>query len=279
MWWVALWIVVTVVGVAGTIASVNSVRFERQVARDVERMQAAPAAAAVVRSPRSELPPPVRRYLAKAVPENSRSIRRARLQQHGMFRPSLNGSWLPLRGRQFFNADPPGFVWWGRVRLAPGVWIDARDRSVDGAGNMLVTMESTITIADSSGPPLDQGALLRLLGEMVWIPTAFGDSRYVTWTALDDRRATASLTVNGRAFNGEFAFGADDLPTAFTANRYRDIGGGRSVLTPFVGRLSDFQTVDGVVVPFRVIGAWVVDGTAIDYANFEVDRIVFDWSA
>jgi len=276
--WVALWILVSVIGVAGTIASVNSVRFERRVARDAAILHASPGSGAAVRARRSELPPPVRRYLAKAVPERSRDIRRARLQQHGLFRPSLNGSWLPLRGRQFFNADPPGFVWWGRVRLAPGVWIDARDRSVDGTGNMLVTMESTITIGDTSGPQLDQGAALRLLGEMAWIPTVLLDTRYVTWTAVDDRHAKASLTVNGRSFEGDFEFGADDLPSAFTANRYRDIGGGHSVLTPFVGRVSDFRTVDGVQVPFRVIGAWVIDGTPIDYANFEVDQIAFDWS-
>jgi hypothetical protein len=36
-------------------------------------------------------------------------------------------------------------------------------------------------LANSTGPQLDRGALLRLLGEMTWFPTALVDSRYVRW--------------------------------------------------------------------------------------------------
>lgn len=276
MWWTALWVFVALVGVAGTVASVNSIRFERLVAREARSMAGTPANARPPVAQRATLPPPVRRYLAKAVPEGLPQLRGATLRQRGTFRPSLDGSWLPMRGEQHFSADPPGFVWWGRVRVAPGIWIDARDRSVNGTGNMLVTMESTITMADSSGPQLDQGALLRLLGEIAWLPTVFLDARYIRWSAVDEHRARAALTVNGHTVEGEFAFGADDLPVAFSAERYRDTGGGRSVLTPFVGRLSDFRAVDRLLIPYRVVGAWIVDGTVKDYANFEVERIDFD---
>jgi hypothetical protein len=213
----------------------------------------------------------------KALADPSRAIRRVRLRHGGFFRPSLTGNWLPIRGEQYFNTAPPGFIWWGRVRMAPGVWIDARDRSVDGAGNMLVRMQSTVTIADSSGPQLDRGALLRLLGEMTWFPTALLDSRYVRWSAIDDRRAGATLEVNGRTVAGQFVFGADDLPMTFTADRYRDIGAGKSVLTPFVGRSSDYRRVEGVLVPHRVVGAWIVDGQATEYVNFDVQQFAFDW--
>jgi uncharacterized protein DUF6920 len=161
-------------------------------------------------------------------------------------------------------------------QMAPGVWIDARDRSVDGIGNMFVRLESTITVANSSGPELDQGALLRLLGELAWLPTAFLDDRHVAWSAIDDRHARATLRVNDRVASGEFEFGADGLPTTFAAERYRDIGAGKSVLTPFVGRFSDFRSVDNVLVPHRAVGAWIVDGKTLEYANFEVRQLEFD---
>lgn len=63
--------------------------------------------------------------------------------------------------------------------MAPGLWIDARDKVFAGEGRMTVKLASTITIADASGPELDQGALVRLLGEMVWFPTSEG------WCILD----------------------------------------------------------------------------------------------
>jgi len=137
---------------------------------------------------------------------------------------------------------------------------------------MLVRAESTITIADARGPELDQSALLRLLGELVWLPTAFLDDLYVRWTAVDDHSATATLTVSGCRVSGSFEFGPDGMPAVFRAERHRAIGGGRSVLTPFVGRTSDYQPVDGILVPHRVVGAWILEGQPFEYAKFDVVR-------
>jgi hypothetical protein len=74
-------------------------------------------------------------------------------------------------------ADPPRFIWFGPISMIPGPWVGARDNSVGGLGDMLVLVESTFTLAASRGPQLDQGALLRLLGEMVWSPTSLLDER------------------------------------------------------------------------------------------------------
>jgi hypothetical protein len=277
MWWIVAWVAFTIVGVAGTTASLNSFRFSQRVAREARDMAASSGTPpAVEPSQLSALPVPVQRYLTKAIGARSRGIGRVHLQHGGFFRPSMTGSWLSIRGEQYFTTNPPGFIWWGRVRIAPGLWIDARDRSVNAAGNMHVTIESTVTIANSSGPELDEGALLRLLGEMAWFPTAFADDRYVRWSAIDNQRATATLHVNNRTVSGEFEFGPDDLPATFSASRYRDVGGGKSVLTPFVGRISNFRSVDGVLVPHRVVAAWIIGGQTIEYVNFEIQRLKFD---
>jgi len=275
MLWIAWWAALTLVGAAGAIAAVNNVRFGRRVAREARELFSSPEPLRDP-APAAAIPAPVRRYVAKALAERREPIRAVRLSHGGAFRPSLDGSWLPIRGEQYFTASPPGFVWWGRVRVAPGVWIDACDRSVRGVGNMFVSAESTVTLADSRGAELDQGALMRLLGEMFWFPSALVDARYVRWTPIDDRRARATLAVGGRAATGVFTFGDDDLPAEFTADRHRDVGGGRSILTPFVGRGLDYRRVDGVLVPHRVTGAWVIDGAPRDYVDFRIERLEFD---
>jgi nucleotide-binding universal stress UspA family protein len=180
---------------------------------------------------------------------------------------------------QWFNADPPGFVWWGRLRLFPGLWIDARDRSVQGAGDMLVSAESTVTLADTHGPEMDEAALHRLLGEMPWFPTALLDERSVTWSPVDDHRASASLRVNGRTVSGVFTFEARGLVSGFDADRRRDVGGGKTVLTPFHGDYADFRVVEGVLVPHTLTGSWDVDGRRIPYARFAVDELEDDVAA
>lgn len=226
-----------------------------------------------------ELPAPVRRYAGKAVRGRKRPVRSVRLRHGGTFRPKLDGGWLSIRGEEYFAADPPGFVWWGRARVAPGIWVEARDRCVSGVGSMLVLAESTFTLGDSAGPEIDQGALLRVLGEMPWFPTAFLDDRYVTWTSVDERHAEATLRVNGRGVVGVFAFGEDGLLETFSAIRYRDLGGGKSVLTPWSGRYGDYREVDGLLVPHEVVVSWRVDGDGIPYARFLVERLEFDAAA
>ena len=276
MWWVACWAVVAIVGACGLVASTNSVRFERRVAREVREMEASIEARLLDRRRLAELPDPVQRYLSKAVGARQGAIRTVRLRHGGTFRPSLQGSWFPIRGEQHFTANPPAFIWWGRVRIFPGLWIDARDRSVNGAGSMFVTAQSTFTIADSRGPQLDQGALMRLLAEMPWLPTAFLDSRYVRWTAVDEHRASATLQVNDVTVTGLFEFGADELPMTFSAERFFDAGDAKPVKTPFVGRFTDYRPVDGVLVPHRAVAAWIVEGTAQEYVRFDVERLEFD---
>ena len=108
------------------------------------------------------------------------------------------------------------------------------------------------------------------------MPTALLDRRYVRWSAIDERRASATLSINGREVTGVFEFDADDLPTTFTAERYRDVGGGQAVLTPFIGRSSDYRRVSGMLVPFRVVGAWVIENQPIEYAEFVVEELAFD---
>jgi hypothetical protein len=276
MWWFALWTGIAAFGAVAMLASANSVRFARRVSSEMEALRSAGSAPPLDLRRTVDLPAPVRRYLDAALGTRTSAIRTASLRHAGSFRPSLHGAWLPIEGRQRFTADPPGFIWWGRVRAAPGIWIDARDRSVHGEGNMLVSAESTFTIANARGPELDQSALLRLLGELVWLPTAFLDERYVRWTAVDDRRAAATLSVGGYRVSGAFEFGTDGMPAVFRAERHRDIGGGRSVLTPFIGWTSDYRRVDGVLVPHRVVGAWIIEGQPFEYARFDARRIAID---
>jgi hypothetical protein len=280
MLWLAVWTAVLIVGAFGLVACVNRLRFARRVASEAKEMLAQSGQPRLIdRNRLATLPAPVRRYLEKALGSRERTARSVRLHHGGTFRTTLDGKWLPIRGEQYFSADPPGFIWWGRIAMMPGLWVEARDRSVGGTGNMLVRAESTFTLADARGPELDQGALLRLLGEMVWFPASFLDERYVTWSAVDDRHATATLRVGGREVSGVYEFGDDGLPTAFRAERYRDLGGGRSALTPFTGECADFRDEGGLLVPHGMTALWHVGDEAVPYARFLVERLEYDTTA
>jgi hypothetical protein len=264
-------LVVLVVGLVG----VRRVRYERRIAREARELWAAERARAVQRARIEALPPPVRRYLELSGATLREPVRAVRLRHGGTFRPALDKPWYPIVGEQYFGADPPGFVWRGRIRMAPGLSIHARDRSFAGNGNMLVQVASTWTIADVRGPEMDAGALLRLLAEMVWFPTAFLDERHVTWSPVDDAHARATLRVGDREVAATFRFGADGLPAGVVADRHRDVNG-TGVLTPWTGEYGDYREVGGLRVPFRSEVSWIVDGRAQPYARWVFDRLEYD---
>lgn len=273
---IIVWCSVIAVAALAALVHINRLRFQERVRSDARQRLSSPAPAREV-DPLSaqELPPPVQRYLLLAVRERTRSVRTVRLRHGGRFRSRPEGSWLPIRGEQYVACDPPGFLWWGRVRSGPGVWFDARDQVTDGRGSLVVRLQSTLTVVDATGPGVDQGEMLRLLGEMVWYPTAFLDDRFVTWEELDERSARATLRQQDREVRAGFHFRRDGLPRMVTAQRYRDTRSG-PVLTPWSGRFDDYRLVDGLMVPLQVEARWHLESGDWPYAQFKVERIEYD---
>jgi uncharacterized protein DUF6544 len=260
----------TLIGSVGVVVNVNRLRLQRLVAREMR------ALIAVTRSSRlrpavGALPPPVARYRELAVGDRA-PVLTLKLRHVGTFCMSSSAKPLPIRGTQLFTSDPPGFVWSARVRMFPGIWVDARDMAANGEGSMRVLLDSTVPIADARGPELDQGSALRLLAEMVWYPTALFDARYVTWSALDAVHAVATLRFGERQVSGTFEFGADGLPVGMTAERSMNKVG----LRPWGGTYGDWRSVSGMRVPFEARVTWQLDSGPFTYAHWLVEAMDYD---
>jgi hypothetical protein len=221
------------------------------------------------------LPEPVRRHLAYAITPTAPAIRTARLRHTGTFRTGPDQRWSPIDGEQYFSVANPGFVWFARMRLMPLLWIQARDRLLSGRGNMLVKPMSAFAIADASGPEIDQGSLLRWLAESVWFPYAFvGDA--IQWEPIDERSARALLRSAGAPVQAMFEMDHEGRIVALHADRYRYVGGGRSVLTPWSGRDADYQEFGGFRVPTTVEVTWQLPTGPFSYARFRITALEYN---
>jgi hypothetical protein len=47
-------------------------------------------------------------------------------------------------------------------------------------------------------------------------------------------------------------------------------------MTSFIGRFTGYRPVDGVLVPYRAVAGWIVEGTSQEYVRFDVERLEFD---
>jgi hypothetical protein len=157
----------------------------------------------------------------------------------------------------------------------PLLWIQARDRLVSGRGNMLVKAMSAFAVADASGPGIDQGSMLRWLAESVWFPYALvGDA--IQWEPIDERSARALIRGKGLPVQAVFEMDTEGRIVALHADRYRDISGGRSVLTAWSGRYADYLEFGGFRIPSAVEVTWNLPEGPFTYARFRITALEYN---
>lgn len=220
------------------------------------------------------LPPVVHKWLTYSGVVGKERITSARSRQTAEMRMKKENPWMPLTAKQYFTVDQPGYIWIAKVKAAPLVHIAARDKYHEGRGNVLIKLASLITVADSRGPEIDQGSLVRYLAETVWIPGA-ALSSHITWEKIDVRSARATMSYGGVTASGVFSFNDRGEVTNFTAQRYGDFGGQYSMETWTI-QVGDYREFDGIRVPTRGDVTWKLKTRDFHWYRFTVEDMEYN---
>jgi hypothetical protein len=228
----------------------------------------------------AQLPPPVRRYFAFALSPGQPLVVTAQTTSRGEFRMQLKGGWHPFTATQHYSTSPRAFVWNASIDVAPLVTVRVTDRYLDGEGAIYGRAAAIIPVVDEHGTPeLAQGELLRYLAEGVLMPTALLPSSGVSWTAVDDNTARASLSDHGTTVSAMFHFGPRGEIARVTAVRQRQVDGA-AVMTPWVGRFNEYKSVQGMMIPMLGEVAWVLPGgDTSSYYRGRTLQITFELAA
>lgn len=194
------------------------------------------------------LPAPVGRYFRFALKEGQSLIRTARIRHEGEF--NLNDKWIPFTSTQNFSAHPPGFIWDADMKMNRLMNVRVRDGYVAGRGSMTAKVLSLVSVMDArDNPKLDAGALQRYLAEAGWLPTALLPNENLKWTAIDDRKALATLSDSGTTVFLEFSFNETGEITGFFApERVYEVKGEYKSF-PWAGRVWNYQEKNGMMIP------------------------------
>lgn len=220
------------------------------------------------------LPDAVRRWLGNSGIMDRGDIKAVRLRQNAEMRLAEDKPWMPVRAEQYFIPHQPGFVWKADIRMAPFIHISGRDKYDDARGNMLIKVLSMFTVADSSGPEIDQGTMLRYLAETIWFPSAALND-YIIWKHIDENNAEATMTYGDISATGVFTFNSDGDPTHFEAERYGEFDG-ETRLETWAIPLKSYREFEGVRVPTEGEVTWKLDAGDFNWFNFEVTEIEYD---
>lgn len=239
--------------VAAGVALAVAAAFERRITREIDALLADSRRsdpATIEPHDLERLPVPVQRWLRYSRAIGTRQPTTVRLRQQGEF--DLGRGWMRFRAEQYFTVDPPGFVWKASFRMAPAVSVAGRDQYRDGVASMDMRVLSLVPVAKKAGGGLNQGDLLRFLGEMQWFPgAALAD--YVTWEAVDATSARATMSYGGISASMTFIFGPDGRLLEERAARYNDA---RARNEAWVNRNDADREFGGIVVPAAGEARW-----------------------
>jgi hypothetical protein len=184
-----------------------------------------------------------------------------RIAQRGELRTGTRSRlWMPFEATHEARAGMPAFSWNAKVRLAPFVHLQVRDRLEGGVGSGEVCLFGVRMARDAGTMQMHSGALHRYLAEAVWYPWALRPSSFLRWSAVDARSALATLEDRGVSVSLEFRFDAEgDVAAIYTPARWGKFGRGYRQL-PWEGHFRGYVERAGVRVPGEGDVGWHVEG-------------------
>lgn len=258
------------------LAAAGQARFHRHSQLAVERLLArvpAVAPAVVTAEELAPLPAPVRRWLETSGVVGRERAQVVRLRQRGELRTEHDQPWMHAEAEQHFSVDPPGFVWTVKVNMK-GLPVVGRDSYENGHGHMLITASGLVPIVDGRGKEIDQGTLLRFLGEIIWFPSA-ALAPYIRWSPIDDHAARATIHWGDGSATGVFTFDDQGRAVNMSAHRYKGAGK-EATLERWEVPARRWAELSGVMMPVEGTAIWKLASGDLEYYRWEITGVDYN---
>lgn len=222
-----------------------------------------------------DLPTPVRNWLEKSGVLGKSALKIVQMEQ--VFDIKLKpdqDDWFRADAIQYTSSFPPAFVWKADLKIMGFISTTGRDKFIDGKGEMLFRIFSVFPVAkDGYNPQINEAALQRFLGEIVWIPSAALEE-YITWEPIDNRSAKGTITFEGTSGSGIFTFKGNGELEQFSTLRYMG-SGPEAERIEWVVKALESKEINGIRIPVRCNATWRLDTGDWTWAQFEVIKYNF----
>ena len=226
------------------------------------------------------LPAPVQRYFRAVLKDGQPIITAVTIDIAGIFNMSATGEqWKPFTSHQRVITRRAGFLWDAKIAMLPGVTVRVVDSYIVGRGLLHATIQGLFDVAKIQGEgEIARGEFMRWFAEVAWYPTALLPSQGVRWEAVDDHSANATVVDGPLTLILLFRFNDAGLIGSFRAESRGGMVGDKMVMAPWEGIWSNYQTRNGVQVPFTGEVAWMRPEGRRPYFVGTVTALTFEFS-
>ena len=268
--WIAVGLGVVLAAVAGVIA-LGLRSFDVQMDGEAESLLDSaqrPPAGVITEADLANLPDPVQRYCRRTGILGKPRIQSAVVQQRGGFRTAQDGPWMPMRARESYTVNSPGFIWQARISMGSLPILTVRDHYRAGEGRVLAKIGGLFTVADERA---DEASLMRYFNELMWLPTAYlGDN--VEWQPVEEYHARGIMTDSGMTVSALFTFSDEGDIVNFAADRYCSVTAEIERWETPIDEWAEFQ---GFRVPLHGQGVWKLEDGDFAYVDLKITDISF----
>ncbi len=203
----------------------------------------------------STVPEPVQKWLRRSGVIGRPFISVGRMTQDldVKLKPDME-HWIPATAVQYSSVVSPSFVWVVRAKVKTVVNFLMRDKYQDGKGEMLVKYLEFFPDFSGDSAKVDQAALQRYLGEMVWFPS-LALAPCVAWEQIDENTAKATMNYEGVEGSGVFHFSGYGDVLSYEAIQFM-IRYDQFKRRRWVMDVLEYKHFDGILVPSRVTSTW-----------------------
>ncbi len=226
------------------------------------------------------LPAPVQRYFRTVLEDGQPMIAGVRVDHAGTFNMKVpEEQWVSFTSRQRVVTRRPGFLWNARISMVPGLTVNVHDAYIGGRGILQAKLMGLLPVMElPDSPDLAKGEALRFFAEAAWYPTALLPGQGVTWEAVDDTSARATLVDGDVVTTMTFHFGEDGLITSARAEDRGYAGPDGIVPMPWEGRWTNYQRRDGMLVPIDGEVVWIIDGQPRPYWRGTITDLSYEFA-
>lgn len=224
------------------------------------------------------LPEPVQKWLRRsgAVGKTFINVGKVTQKAEMKMKPGQE-NWLSADAIQYTFIENPAFIWSVEVKMNSLISFQGRDKFENGKGEMLIKLNSLITIVNERGAKLNEGTIQRYLGEMVWFPS-LAISPYVSWEAVNDSTAIASMDYMGIKGSGTFYFNSEGDFIRFSAMRFMG-NEADAKRHEWVLLVDDYKVFEGIKVPAKMTATWKLTNGEWMWLKLEVTDIKYNENA
>jgi hypothetical protein len=217
-----------------------------------------------------DFPEPIHTWLKNVGIIGKKPIRSMTLEQTGSMRLNPDQKWMTPKAKQYINVKEPGYLW--HVDL-PMMWTKGRDLFYQGDGEMLIKLGGLIPVVnEKDNEKINESSLHRFLMEIPWYPTA-ALADYISFEAIDDTRAKATMTYQGMTVDANFVFENDELIRVETM-RYKDTDDSAKRML-CIGEMKTYDTFSGISIPSSIEITWVDDGTRFTWYKLDLLHVSY----